>query len=87
MRNSARHARADYTQPLRLIITLEWDQGLKIYVEDNGVGISQSKKDEAGSGQGLALHSAMMAIINGSLSLESTPGEYTRVTLFLPEQT
>jgi signal transduction histidine kinase len=37
-----------------------------------------------GSGQGLALHSTMMAVVGGSLSTESVPGEYTRVVLSLP---
>jgi nitrogen-specific signal transduction histidine kinase len=38
-----------------------------------------------GSGQGLTLHSTMMAVVNGSLALESSPGAYTRVILRLPE--
>lgn len=37
-----------------------------------------------GSGQGLALHSTMMAVIGGYLTVESTPGVYTRVILELP---
>ena len=35
-------------------------------------------------GQGLALHSTMMAIIGGTLSVESAPAQYTRVILALP---
>jgi signal transduction histidine kinase len=37
-----------------------------------------------GSGQGLALHSTMMAVVGGSLSADSVPGEYTRVVMSLP---
>ncbi len=37
-----------------------------------------------GSGQGLALHSTMMAVIGGTLSIDSMPEEYTRVSLVLP---
>jgi chemotaxis protein histidine kinase CheA len=33
----------------------------------------------------LALHSTMMAVIGGFLSVESAPGQYTRITLELPE--
>ena len=38
-----------------------------------------------GSGQGLALHSTMMAVVGGSLSVESAPGQYTRVVVELPD--
>ncbi len=46
----------------------------------------QAGSPEAGSGQGLALHSTMMAIIGGSLTIESAPGRYTRLTLHIPPQ-
>jgi chemotaxis protein histidine kinase CheA len=36
------------------------------------------------SGRGLALHGTMMAIIGGALSIESSPGQYTRVRLSAP---
>jgi len=39
----------------------------------------------AGAGQGLALHSAMMALVGGSLALESEPGRFTRVRIRLPK--
>jgi hypothetical protein len=35
---------------------------------------------------GLALHSTLMAVIGGSLVVESVQGEFTRVELRLPEQ-
>ena len=38
-----------------------------------------------GSGQGLALHSTMMAVIGGTLTIDSMPEEYTRVSLVLPK--
>jgi signal transduction histidine kinase len=73
MRNAALHARPiSSNTPLRLSI------------QDDGVGL-QSHPASPGSGQGLALHSTLMAVIGGSLALESTPGEYTRVVLSLPE--
>ena len=53
-------------------------------IEDNGVGLGESRS--SGSGQGLTLHSTMMAVVNGSLALESTPGEHTRLILRLPEE-
>ena len=39
---------------------------------------------DAGNGQGVALHSMMMAVIGGTLTVESVPNAYTRVTLTLP---
>ena len=35
-------------------------------------------------GQGLALHSTLMAIAGGSLLVESTPGQMTRAELVMP---
>jgi signal transduction histidine kinase len=58
--------------------------GLKITVEDNGIGIESARGPSGGSGQGLALHSTMMAVIGGTLAVESVAGAYTRVSLALP---
>jgi signal transduction histidine kinase len=86
LRNAARHARpaGDHRQ-LHLSISLDWCDGLELRIEDNGVGLAFSGPGSSGSGSGLALHSTMMAVINGSLALESAPGEYTRVVLRVPE--
>jgi signal transduction histidine kinase len=85
MRNAARHARPENSRAaLRLSVSGYWRNGLEIVIEDNGVGLSESTSH--GSGEGLTLHSTMMAVINGSLVLESTPAEGTRVTLRLPEE-
>jgi sensor histidine kinase regulating citrate/malate metabolism len=67
-------------------------------VEDNGVGLeiggengreddgheSNGRTNGGGSGGGLALHSTLMAVVGGTLSTESVPGDYTRVSLVLP---
>jgi signal transduction histidine kinase len=82
VRNAARHGRDETSsRPLRLDIAIHWREGLCILVEDNGVGIGTG---ETSKGQGLALHSTMMAVVGGSLALESVPGVYTRVSLMLP---
>jgi hypothetical protein len=47
-------------------------------------GSSNPNGATGGSGQGLALHSTMMAVVGGSLSADSVPGEYTRVVMSLP---
>ena len=86
MRNAALHARPiSSNTPLHLAVTLDWPDGLRLTIQDDGVGLgSNSLPPRSGSGQGLALHSTLMAVIGGSLALESTPGEYTRVVLSLP---
>jgi len=82
VRNAAKHARrADRGEGLRLAITAQVrDDQLHITIEDNGPGLTASP----GAGQGLALHSTMIAIVGGSLALESTPGQMTRVRLTAP---
>jgi len=81
LRNAAKHANpADI---LALNITASWEKGLEIVIEDNGVGPLEMKSES--SGQGLILHSTMMAVIGGSLALERAPGSPTRLILRLPE--
>ncbi len=79
VRNAARHARQPgQTTGLRLEITVrQRDQQLLLIVADDGPGLPQAP----GNGQGLALHSTLMAVVGGSLALETTPGQGTRVAL------
>lgn len=85
IRNAARHARpTENGQPLHLHITARQTPALHLIIEDDGVGVDAAAAANGGSGQGLALHSTMMAVIGGSLALESVPHSYTRVTLTLP---
>jgi signal transduction histidine kinase len=86
IRNAARHARSqEDSRSLRLTFKMYWRAGVEIQIEDNGVGLPASGVRSSDNGHGLALHSTMMAVINGSLSLESAPGGFTRVVLNLPE--
>jgi signal transduction histidine kinase len=50
----------------------------------NGANGVNGRNGKAFGGHGLALHSTMMAVVGGSLAVESAPGEYTRVVLSLP---
>lgn len=91
LRNSARYGRAENGKSLDLVIRATCAGGLKLIIEDNGPGNAVSaaaplQPNPAGSGQGLALHSTLMAVMGGSLSLEREPGELTRVILSLPGQ-
>jgi signal transduction histidine kinase len=85
LRNAARYGRgADPARRLHLALAVRNTDGLEITIEDDGVGLRTGVQTDAGSGQGLALHSTMMAVIGGALLVESVPGRYTRVTLRVP---
>ncbi len=87
VRNAARHGRGgDASRPLRLTVGLTWSSGLQLCIEDSGVGLGDGRPRSASGGHGLALHSTMMAVIGGSLAVDSLPGAYTRVTLTLPQE-
>ena len=85
IRNAAHHARSrDNGNPLTLTLTAAPSPSLHLIIEDDGVGLNAAATPNGGSGQGLALHSTLMAVIGGSLALESVPQTYTRVVLTLP---
>ena len=90
MRNAAKYGRGpDSQRPLQLNVAVVWSGGLKIAVEDNGVGVAappagSNGANGQGSGSGLALHSTMMAVVGGTLSVEANPRAGTRVLLSLP---
>lgn len=112
MRNAARHGRHDgASTPLNLLISAAWNdqpgpgtaRGLRLTVEDNGVGVPESPgvpdgagvpegtsqpidPERPGAGQGLALHSTLLAVVGGTLTLQSNPGQFTRVVLCLPRE-
>jgi len=82
VRNAARHAfPAEHDAPRELTLRawLENDM-VQLSVADNGMGVSAAQEQ----GRGLGLHSALMAIAGGSLSLESRAGRYTRGILQMP---
>jgi len=85
MRNAARHGRGVHPDSsLCLHFKAKCENDLDISIQDNGVGVAEEMSAKPTSGHGLALHSTMMAVIGGSLSLESAAGEYTSVLLHLP---
>jgi signal transduction histidine kinase len=86
IRNASHHGRDGNPQrPLHLHLALTAPGDLVICIEDDGVGIEAAKGSANGSGQGLALHSTMLAIIGGTLDIQSAPDHYTRVALRLPQ--
>jgi signal transduction histidine kinase len=80
IRNAAQHARS--AQPLHLHVTVSASGNFRVTIEDNGVGISAASAiNHDSTGQGLMLHSTLMAVIGGSLTVETKLDEFTRVIL------
>jgi len=85
IRNAARYGPGDPSvHKLRLEIQVSNGDPFCISIEDNGVGIGTQTKPQGSTGQGLALHGTAMAVIGGTLEVESQPGRFTRVRLMLP---
>lgn len=85
VRNAARHGRQSGSdRAINLQISISWDDRLLILVQDDGVGFDTSIKNSTNSGQGLALHSTLMAVAGGSLAVESIPDKSTSVMLKYP---
>lgn len=87
IRNAARHGqRSGGEKTLHLQIAARCTaEELTLLIEDNGVGmVLQNTEDSEGSGQGLALHSTMLAVVGGTLTAESVSDTYTRIRLTVP---
>lgn len=85
IRNAARHGRRADGGPLSLCIRAVWRDGLELYIEDDGVGMGAVTATDGSGGQGLALHSTMMAVIGGALVAERRAPGGSRVILTLPQ--
>jgi signal transduction histidine kinase len=89
LRNAAQHGRGE--GPLHLIVKARWTAsgGLSIAVIDDGVGFGKANAavDLPKSGQGLILHSALVAVIGGQLTLEQPPKGGSAVHISLPSST
>lgn len=70
------------------IQTERTNQGVCIHVEDDGVGFMVSAPREEGRDHtGIDnVRTRLWDLCKGRLTIESTPGQGTRVTIFLPEQ-
>jgi signal transduction histidine kinase len=85
VRNAAHHGRqSDVDQLINLLITITWKDKLVICIHDDGIGFDPGSKNGMVRGQGLALHSTLMAVVGGSLAIESIVGKKTQVILKLP---
>ncbi len=71
------------------------DGRVKVVIKDNGVGIQQTEITKIfdpfyttkakGTGLGLAVCSQILIMHQGSISVESKPGEYTSFVISLPK--
>ena len=85
IRNSALHALPKVgEEKVSLTIRVTTNTEINIVVQDNGGGVKNGKDPSKGTGQGLAIHSTLMELIGGRLSIESEPGSFTRVSLTCP---
>jgi signal transduction histidine kinase len=86
LRNAARHGPGLAPgRPVSARVRAEWADGLEITIEDDGVGIRSSPAGQSGGREGLLIHSTMMAVVGGSLTVALGPeGSGTVVRLRLP---
>jgi signal transduction histidine kinase len=86
VRNAALHGRGCQPErPLALTVALcVSDDEVVIRVQDNGVGLHPAVNSRQGSGNGLALHGTMLAVVGGALAVESLPSGGTMVTITVP---
>ena len=82
LRNSARHARMAGSELELRFRMRKTEDGLHMTIEDNGGGMRDNAGTQ-GTGQGLSLHGALLAVVGGSLSMETLPGRYTRAQIRL----
>jgi two-component sensor histidine kinase len=81
IRNAAKHGRGgDAQRQLHLDVALQNGAGLQVIIGDDGVGRS-GEPLESESGSGLRFHSAMLAVIGGTLSVEDRSGGGTQVVI------
>jgi two-component sensor histidine kinase len=81
VRNAAVHGRGNNPQrPLNLAISASYSQCLKICIQDDGLGLNKSEY-RGGTGSGLSLHSTLLALVGGSLQIETAEQGGTQVTV------
>jgi signal transduction histidine kinase len=86
IRNAAMHAVPPSGEAgIRLTVEIQVKNEIEITIQDNGSGVTSDRDSTTGAKQGLAIHSTLMALIGGELTMESAPGVNTRVRLVCPK--
>jgi two-component sensor histidine kinase len=85
VRNASRHASGgEPGRAVTLRIAARWAEGLELVISDDGVGPGSAPAG-SGSGQGLLIHTTMMAVVGGTLTLSPGPdGRGSSLRLWLP---
>ena len=84
IRNAARYGGKENSLPFLKISIKKQTQRWIIMIENDCKEDPADPSAKLGSGQGLAIHSTLMAVIGGELSFDQVPGKTSRVTLQLP---
>jgi len=86
IRNADRHTvRGHPNSKLLLDICMAWNKGLEVRIRNYGGRETMPNASTSGSGQGLALHSTMLAVIGGTLAVETMPDDSTQALINLPD--
>jgi signal transduction histidine kinase len=82
LRNAARYAGGKQRRRPNLTIRLDTvEEGLRLVIEDDGVGMDEASS--IGAGSGLRIHSAMLAAVGGGLEVGERPHGGTRGVISL----
>jgi signal transduction histidine kinase len=85
IRNSTLHAvPGNVKDGLQLMVSVASTDDLELIIQDNGSGVDQTDGPNSGTGQGLIIHGTLMALVGGTLNIQSSPGQFTRITLKCP---
>ncbi|MDR4470578.1 MAG: sensor histidine kinase [Nitrospira sp.] len=80
LRNVSRHAEA---KQVRIELARLRD-GLQLQVSDNGVGFDQTRQHDKHEGLGFVSMKERVALVGGTLDIQSVPGTGTRVCAWVP---
>ncbi|HEX7556116.1 MAG TPA: ATP-binding protein, partial [Leptolinea sp.] len=88
LRNIQRHTLIEEGKPIKISISASLNGVLQIIIENNGAASDVNEEDQpVSSGQGLALHNALLTAFGGGLRMEHLENEITRVSISLPIST
>jgi signal transduction histidine kinase len=80
LRNVARHANASHAT-VRLIVQTE---SARLEIEDDGTGFDLRQAEERRPGMGLFSIRERVALVDGRVTIQSAPGEGTRIVALIP---
>ncbi|MFK7802189.1 MAG: sensor histidine kinase, partial [Anaerolineae bacterium] len=84
LRNAAKHGRGrNKNRLLNIKISGRFGDGIQLVIQDDGVGLAQTvpAPNPNGAGQGLTLHSTMLAVMGGQLMIDNGVDGGTQVVI------